>query len=77
MADIKRLFTPDSATPERDDFLAPLDHEIILRVVDKFLMQIEEHLPEKKGEAHFTDAVKEYAGRPRDSTRYGRSPMAR
>ena len=35
-----------------------LDHEIILRVVDKFLMQLEEQLAEKKVEAQFTAELK-------------------
>jgi len=38
---------------------APLDHEVILRVVDKFLMQLEAQLHEKKVEAIFTDALRE------------------
>jgi len=49
MADIKRLFTPEFRN--RLDAVisfAPLDHEVILRVVDKFLMQLEEQLHEKK-----------------------------
>jgi ATP-dependent Clp protease ATP-binding subunit ClpA len=64
MAEIKRLFTPEFRN--RLDAIisfAPLDHEIILRVVDKFLMQLEEQLHEKKVEAHFTEAVKEMLAR--------------
>jgi ATP-dependent Clp protease ATP-binding subunit ClpA len=35
-----------------------LDHDIILRVVDKFLMQLEEQLHEKKVEATSPSALK-------------------
>ncbi|MEO8332196.1 MAG: ATP-dependent Clp protease ATP-binding subunit ClpA, partial [Gallionella sp.] len=59
MADIKRLFTPEFRN--RLDAIvsfAALDKEVILRVVDKFLMQLEEQLHEKKVEVVFTDALK-------------------
>jgi ATP-dependent Clp protease ATP-binding subunit ClpA len=60
MAEIKRLFTPEFRNRlDATISFAPLDHEIILRVVDKFLMQLEEQLHEKKVEAHFSEAVKE------------------
>ncbi|MDR2838488.1 MAG: ATP-dependent Clp protease ATP-binding subunit ClpA, partial [Azonexus sp.] len=60
MAEIKRLFTPEFRNRlDATISFAPLDHEVILRVVDKFLMQLEEQLHEKKVDAHFTDAVKE------------------
>ncbi|TXT21024.1 MAG: ATP-dependent Clp protease ATP-binding subunit ClpA, partial [Gallionellaceae bacterium] len=61
MAEIKRLFTPEFRN--RLDAVvsfAALDREVILRVVDKFLMQLEEQLHEKKVEAVFTDALKDY-----------------
>ena len=54
MAEIKRMFTPEFRN--RLDAIisfAALDREIILRVVDKFLMQLEEQLHEKKVEAAF------------------------
>ncbi len=54
MADIKRMFTPEfrNRLDATISFRA-LDEEIILRVVDKFLMQLEEQLHEKKVEAVF------------------------
>ncbi|MEQ1916633.1 MAG: AAA family ATPase, partial [Gallionella sp.] len=64
MADIKRTFTPEFRN--RLDAVisfAPLDHEVILRVVDKFLMQLEEQLHEKKVDVVFTDALKDYLGK--------------
>ncbi len=45
-----------------------LDEEIILRVVDKFLMSLEEQLHEKKVDAVFTDALRKHLAK-RASTR--------
>jgi len=78
MADIKRLFTPEFRN--RLDAVisfAPLDHEVILRVVDKFLMQLEEQLHEKKVEAVFTDALKDYLAEHGFDRQMGARPMAR
>ena len=52
MEEIKRMFTPEFRN-RLDAMISfgALDHEIILRVVDKFLMQLEEQLHEKKVEA--------------------------
>ena len=78
MADIKRTFTPEFRN--RLDAVisfAPLDHEIILRVVDKFLMQLEEQLHEKKVEVVFTDALKDYLGKHGFDPKMGARPMAR
>ena len=52
MANIKRMFTPEFRN--RLDAIvsfAPLDKPVILRVVDKFLMQLEEQLHDKKVDA--------------------------
>jgi ATP-dependent Clp protease ATP-binding subunit ClpA len=78
MVEIKRLFTPEFRNRlDATISFAPLDHEVILRVVDKFLMQLEEQLHEKKVEAHFTEAVKEMlAGKGFDPL-MGARPMAR
>ena len=78
MGDIKRTFTPEFRN--RLDAVisfAPLDHEIILRVVDKFLMQLEEQLHEKKVDAVFTDALKDYLGKNGFDPKMGARPMAR
>jgi len=61
MVEIKRMFTPEFRN--RLDAIisfASLSHEIIVRVVDKFLMQLEEQLHEKKVEVDFTAALKTY-----------------
>ena len=54
-----------------------LDREIIARVVDKFLLQLEAQLHEKKVEAHFTDALKDYLAKHGFDPQMGARPMAR
>ncbi|HUW29251.1 MAG TPA: ATP-dependent Clp protease ATP-binding subunit ClpA [Sulfuriferula sp.] len=78
MADIKRMFTPEFRN--RLDAMisfAPLSQEVILRVVDKFLMQLEDQLHEKKVEATFTDALKAHLGKRGFDPLMGARPMAR
>ena len=78
MADIKRTFTPEFRN--RLDAIvsfASLDKEVILRVVDKFLMQLEEQLHEKKVEAVFTDALKDHLAENGFDPLMGARPMAR
>jgi ATP-dependent Clp protease ATP-binding subunit ClpA len=54
-----------------------LDEEIILRVVDKFLMQLEEQLHEKKVEAVFTEALRKFLGKKGFDPLMGARPMSR
>src|SRR5512147_2247635 len=78
MAEIKRQFTPEFRN--RLDAIisfAALSREIILRVVDKFLMQLEEQLHEKKVEVEFTDALKDYLAEHGFDPLMGARPMAR
>ncbi len=78
MIDIKRLFTPEFRN--RLDAIvsfASLSKEVILRVVDKFLIQLDEQLHEKKVDAHFTDALKEYLAENGFDPLMGARPMAR
>ncbi len=78
MADIKRLFTPEFRN--RLDAIvsfASLSREVILRVVDKFLMQLEEQLHEKKVEAIFTDELKDHLAEQGFDPLMGARPMAR
>ncbi|MEO7622716.1 MAG: ATP-dependent Clp protease ATP-binding subunit ClpA [Gallionella sp.] len=78
LMDIKRTFTPEFRN--RLDAVisfAPLDHEVILRVVDKFLMQLEEQLHEKKVEVVFTDALKDHLAENGFDPLMGARPMAR
>jgi ATP-dependent Clp protease ATP-binding subunit ClpA len=76
--EIKRMFTPEfrNRLDATISFRA-LDHDIILRVVDKFLMQLEEQLHEKKVEAHFTPALKEMLAERGFDPLMGARPMAR
>lgn len=78
MADIKRLFTPEFRN--RLDAIISfkmLDEEIILRVVDKFLMQLEQQLAEKKVDIHFSDKLKRYLAQKGFDPQMGARPMAR
>jgi ATP-dependent Clp protease ATP-binding subunit ClpA len=78
MAEIKRLFTPEFRNRlDATVSFASLDREVILRVVDKFLMQLEEQLHEKKVEAVFTDALKDYLAKNGFDPLMGARPMAR
>jgi ATP-dependent Clp protease ATP-binding subunit ClpA len=70
MADIKRCSRPSSATGWMPSSAsAALDEEIILRVVDKFLLQLESQLAEKKVEVTFTDALRKHLAARRASIR--------
>ncbi|MBI5335438.1 MAG: ATP-dependent Clp protease ATP-binding subunit ClpA [Burkholderiales bacterium] len=78
MADIKRLFTPEFRN--RLDAIVsfrPLDEEIILRVVDKFLLQLEGQLAEKKVEVTFTDALRKHLAKAGFDPLMGARPMQR
>ena len=78
MAEIKRMFTPEFRN--RLDAVisfAALDEEVILRVVDKFLMQLEAQLLEKKVEALFTEDLKKYLAKNGFDPLMGARPMAR
>ena len=78
MIEIKRQFTPEFRN--RLDAIisfASLDREVIMRVVDKFLMQLEEQLQEKKVEATFTQALKDHLAKKGFDPQMGARPMAR
>jgi len=78
MEAIKRMFTPEFRN-RLDAIISfrALDHDIILRVVDKFLMQLEEQLQEKKVEPHFTQKLKEHLAKKGFDPLMGARPMAR
>jgi ATP-dependent Clp protease ATP-binding subunit ClpA len=78
MEAIKRMFTPEFRN-RLDAIISfrALDHDIIMRVVDKFLMQLEEQLQEKKVEAQFTQALKEHLAKKGFDPLMGARPMAR
>jgi len=78
MAEIKRMFTPEFRNRiDATISFAPLSHEVILRVVDKFLMELEEQLHEKKVEIQFTQALKDYLAKNGFDPMMGARPMAR
>ena len=78
MGDIKRLFTPEFRN--RLDAIVsfkPLDEQIILRVVDKFLLQLEQQLAEKKVEVDFTDRLRKHLAKKGFDPLMGARPMQR
>ena len=78
MAEIKRMFTPEFRNRlDATISFSALSQEVIVRVVDKFLMQLEEQLHEKKVEVTFTDALKAYLAKNGFDPHMGARPMAR
>ncbi|HUU72099.1 MAG TPA: ATP-dependent Clp protease ATP-binding subunit ClpA [Burkholderiales bacterium] len=78
MAEIKRLFTPEFRNRiDATISFSPLSTDVILRVVDKFLMELEEQLHEKKVEIQFTQALKDYLAKHGFDPAMGARPMAR
>ena len=78
MAEIRRMFTPEFRN--RLDAIipfAPLSREIILRVVDKFQMQLEDQLHERRVEAVFTDGLREHLAKEGFDPLMGARPMQR
>jgi ATP-dependent Clp protease ATP-binding subunit ClpA len=78
MGDIKRTFTPEFRN-RLDGIISfkSLDTRVILRVVDKFLMQLEGQLHEKKVEVVFTDALRAWLAEKGFDPLMGARPMAR
>jgi ATP-dependent Clp protease ATP-binding subunit ClpA len=78
MADLKRLFTPEfrNRLDATVSFRA-LDEDIILRVVDKFLLQLEGQLSEKKVEVTFSDELRKHLGKKGFDPLMGARPMQR
>ena len=78
MADIKRMFSPEFRNRlDATISFKPLDAQIILRVVDKFLMQLEGQLHEKKVEAIFTDTLRAWLAEKGFDALMGARPMSR
>ncbi|MEO7939745.1 MAG: ATP-dependent Clp protease ATP-binding subunit ClpA, partial [Burkholderiaceae bacterium] len=78
MADIKRLFTPEfrNRLDATVSFKA-LDENVILRVVDKFLLQLETQLAEKKVEVTFSDNLRKHLAKKGFDPLMGARPMQR
>jgi ATP-dependent Clp protease ATP-binding subunit ClpA len=78
MVEIKRLFTPEFRNRlDATISFQSLTHEIILRVVDKFLMQLEEQLHEKKVDVAFTDKLRAFLAEKGFDPLMGARPMSR
>jgi ATP-dependent Clp protease ATP-binding subunit ClpA len=78
MADIKRMFTPEFRN--RLDAIVSfkaLDETVILRVVDKFLLQLEAQLADKKVEVTFTDKLRKHLAKKGFDPLMGARPMQR
>jgi ATP-dependent Clp protease ATP-binding subunit ClpA len=78
MADIKRLFTPEFRN--RLDAMVsfkPINEDVILRVVDKFLLQLETQLDQKKVDVTFTDALRKHLAKTGFDPLMGARPMQR
>jgi len=78
MAEIKRMFTPEFRNRlDATISFGSLDHEVILRVVDKFLLELEAQLQEKKVDPSFSPKLREYLARKGFDPQMGARPMAR
>jgi len=78
MQDIKRMFTPEFRN--RLDAIIPfaaLDQDVILRVVDKFLLQLEAQLHEKKVDIQFSDDLRRHLAEKGFDPLMGARPMQR
>lgn len=78
MQAINKLFTPEFRN--RLDAIipfAPLSELIIAKVVDKFLLQLEHQLLDKKVEAEFTPALRKYLAEKGFDPQMGARPMHR
>jgi ATP-dependent Clp protease ATP-binding subunit ClpA len=78
MVDVKRMFTPEFRN--RLDAIigfTPLSREIILRVVDKFLMQLEDQLHEKRVDVVFTQGLRDFLAKEGFDPLMGARPMQR
>ena len=78
MEAIKKMFTPEFRN-RLDAIISfgALDEKTIMLVVEKFLMQLDEQLAEKKVEASFTDALKAHLAKKGFDPLMGARPMAR
>lgn len=77
-AEINKAFSPEFRN--RIDAIvafAPLQHETVLKVVDKFLIQLENQLHDKKVEAIFSDKLKDYLAKNGFDEKMGARPMSR
>ena len=78
MAEIKRMFTPEFRNRlDATISFGSLDHDVILRVVDKFLLELEAQLHEKKVDPSFSPKLREFLARRGFDPQMGARPMGR
>jgi len=78
MAEIKRMFTPEFRNRlDATISFGSLDHDVILRVVDKFLLELEAQLHEKKVDPSFSPKLREFLARKGFDPQMGARPMGR
>jgi ATP-dependent Clp protease ATP-binding subunit ClpA len=78
MESIKRMFTPEFRNRlDATISFGQLDHDVILKVVDKFLLELENQLHEKKVDASFTPALRQFLAKKGFDPQMGARPMAR
>ncbi|WP_448191223.1 ATP-dependent Clp protease ATP-binding subunit ClpA [Azospirillum sp. sgz301742] len=78
MEAVEKLFTPEFRN--RLDSIIPfaaLSQEVIYRVVDKFIMQLEAQLEDRGVSIELTDAAREWLGTKGYSALYGARPLGR
>lgn len=78
MREIERTFTPEFRN--RLDSIIPfsaLSRDVILRVVDKFLLELEQQLTEKRVDITFSDALRNYLADKGFDPAMGARPMHR
>jgi ATP-dependent Clp protease ATP-binding subunit ClpA len=77
-SEIKKVFSPEFRNRlDATVSFSSLDNEIILKVVDKFLIQLETQLHDKKVDASFTKDLKDYLAKSGFDEQMGARPMAR
>jgi len=77
-SEIKKVFSPEFRNRlDATVSFSSLDNEIILKVVDKFLIQLETQLHDKKVDASFTQNLKNYLAKSGFDEQMGARPMAR
>ncbi len=78
MGEIKRMFSPEFRN-RLDSIISfgPLTREIILRVVDKFLMQLEDQLHERRVDSVFSEKLRDYLAKNGFDPLMGARPMQR
>ena len=76
MADLKRMFSPEFRN-RLDAIIGfkPLSRDVILLVVDKFLLQLEHQLNERRVEVSFTDSLREHLAKEGFDPVMGARPM--